>query len=105
MLQRALAIREKILSPTDPDLVKSLLGMANLYADQKKYAESEPLLKRAITILETIKAFGAGYPNLPDTLTVYAGVLRKTDRAPQAVEVEARVTDLRAKYGAPVRTP
>jgi tetratricopeptide (TPR) repeat protein len=101
VLKRALAIREKILPPNDPDLVKSLLGMANLYADQKKYAESEPLLQRAITILEGLKAFGAGYPNLPDTLTLYADVLRKTDRPAQASEIEARVKDLRAKYGAP----
>jgi tetratricopeptide (TPR) repeat protein len=97
VLKRALAIREKILPPNDPDLVKSLLGMANLYADQKKYEQAEPLLQRAVTILETIKAYGSGYPNLPDTLTVYAGVLRNTNRAAQADEVEGRAKELRAK--------
>jgi tetratricopeptide (TPR) repeat protein len=95
LLKRALAICEKILRPDDPDVVRSMLGVANLYADQKKYAEAEPLFQRCVTVLDSIKAYGRGYPNLPDTLRLYANLLRKTDRAGEAEKMAARATALR----------
>jgi tetratricopeptide (TPR) repeat protein len=95
ILKRALAIREKILPPNHPDIVRSTLGVANLYADQKKYAEAEPLFKRCVAMLEAIKAYGTGYPNLPDTLRAYAGMLKQMGRGTEAVTLEARASALR----------
>lgn len=95
MLQRALAIRTKILPPDHPDIVRSTLGLANLYADQKKYAEADPLFQKCIAILERLKLYGTGYPNLPDTLRAYAGVLKQSGRADEAQKLEARANTLR----------
>lgn len=99
MLKRALAIRQKILRPDNPDLVRSMLGLANLYADQQKYAEAEPLLQRCVAVLDSIKAYGSGYPNLPDTLRLYAELLRNTDRSTEAGKMEARANALRPPTG------
>lgn len=97
ILKRALAIREKILPPNHPDVVRSMLGLANLYADQKKYAEAEPIFQRCVTVLDNIKAYGTGYPNLPDTLRLYANLLRNTGRTTEAETMEARARALRAQ--------
>jgi tetratricopeptide (TPR) repeat protein len=97
ILKRALTIREKILRPDHPDVVRSLLGLANLYADQQKYAEAEPLFQRCVRVLDDIKAYGTGYPNLPDTLGLYANLLRRTGRAAEAETMEARATARRAQ--------
>jgi tetratricopeptide (TPR) repeat protein len=95
ILKRALTIREKILPRNHPDVVRSMLGLANLYADQKKYVEAEPIFQRCVTVLDTIKAYGTGYPNLPDTLRLYANVLRNTGRTAEAEATEARARALR----------
>lgn len=99
MLKRALAIRQKILRPDNPDVVRSMLGLANLYADQQKYAEAEPLLQRCVAVLDSIKAYGSGYPNLPDTLRLYAELLRNTGRSTEAGKMEARANALRPPTG------
>lgn len=99
ILKRALAIREKILPPNDADIVRSRLGVANLYADQGRVAEAEPLFQRCVAVLEEIKAYGTGYPNLPDTLRAYAAVLRKAGRAAEATPMEARANQLRPAAG------
>ena len=101
ILKRALAIREKILPPNDADIVRSRLGVANLYADQGRFAEAEPLFQRCVAVLEEIKAYGTGYPNLPDTLRAYAAVLRKAGRVVEAGPMEARANQLRPAAAQP----
>jgi tetratricopeptide (TPR) repeat protein len=95
ILRRALAIRLKILPPDHPDIVRSTLGLANLYADQKQYADADPLFQKAVATLERLKSYGTGYPNLPDTLRLYAGVLRNSGRSDEAQKLEARANSLR----------
>ena len=46
-LQARLAIREKALGPDHPDVAISLNNLAVLYRSQGRYAEAEPLYKRA----------------------------------------------------------
>lgn len=101
ILKRALAIRERILPPNDADIVRSRLGVANLYADQGRFAEADPLFQRCVAVLEGNKAYGTGYPNLPDTLRAYAAVLRKAGRAGEAAPMEARANQLRPAAGQP----
>ncbi|NET45324.1 tetratricopeptide repeat protein [Okeania sp. SIO2B3] len=61
LLQRSLAIREKILRDDHPHLEESLNNLGELYRKQGKYDEAEPLLQRALIIKE--KAFGVDHPH------------------------------------------
>ncbi len=52
MAEQLLALREKTLGPDHPDVAQSLNNLAFLYEDQGRYAEAEPLYKRALAIDE-----------------------------------------------------
>ena len=69
MYQRALAIEEKALGPEHPDVATSLNNLAELYRDQGKYGEAEPLYQRALAIDE--KALGPDHPMWPPTSTTW----------------------------------
>src|SRR3954470_19371642 len=51
-LKEAVAVREKVLGPEDPDVAQSLANLANLYRDQGRLAEAEPLYRRALAVRE-----------------------------------------------------
>ena len=74
----------------------SLNNLGALYVTQGNYAEAEPLYRRALAIIE--KALGPEHPNLATSLENYAALLRKTGRADEAAEMEARAKAIRAKY-------
>jgi tetratricopeptide (TPR) repeat protein len=61
-LERALAIREKVLGPEHPDTATSLNNLAVLLQDQRNLAAARSLLERALAIRE--KVLG---PEHPDT--------------------------------------
>ncbi len=95
--QWAAAVKEaEGFGPQDPRLAVSLLGLVSVYAAQGRYAESEPLIKRALAILE--KALGPGHPDVATSLENYAALLRKTGRATEAAKLEARAEAIRAKH-------
>ncbi len=48
LYQRALRIHETALGPPHPDVAIDLSNLAGLYVDQGKYAEAEPLFRRAL---------------------------------------------------------
>src|SRR5262245_45363123 len=48
--QQALAIRERVLGPNHLEVAQSLTSLADLYREQGRYAEAEPLFRRALTI-------------------------------------------------------
>jgi tetratricopeptide (TPR) repeat protein len=50
LAERALALREKALGPSHPDVATSLNNLAVLYQHQGAYAKAEPLLARALDI-------------------------------------------------------
>ena len=52
LYKRALAIIQKALGPTHPDVATGLNNLALLYATQGPYAQAEPLYKRALAIRE-----------------------------------------------------
>ena len=52
-LKRVLAIDEKSLRPDNPNIARTLNHLAGLYGESGHYDEAEPLLKRALTMLET----------------------------------------------------
>ena len=70
--------------------------MGIVYRLQGRYAEAEPLYKRALAILE--KALGPDHPDVATTLENYAALLRKTGRTTEATKMEARAKAVRAKH-------
>ena len=52
LLQRALAIRQRMLGPEHPMTAVSTHELAVLYDSQEKYLEAESLLKDALAIIE-----------------------------------------------------
>ncbi len=82
--------------PQDPRLATSLNNLAGLYRAQGKYAEAEPLYKRALAIGE--KTLGPEHPHVAMTLENYAALLRETGRGAAATNMEARAKAIRAKH-------
>ena len=79
-----------MLGPEHPDTATSLHNLAWSYYNQGRYAEAEPLFRRAAAIYE--KALG---PEHPDTITCirnYAELLRKLDRHAEAEKLLARLS-------------
>ena len=83
------------IGPEDPRLAFSLNNLANLYNDQGKYAEAEPLYQRALVIRE--KALGPGHSAVATSLENYADLLREMGRDDEAAEMETRAQAIRAK--------
>lgn len=52
LAQRALALFEKALSPTDSNVAAGLNNLAKLYQDQGAYTQAEPMFVRALDIFE-----------------------------------------------------
>ena len=63
---RALAIREKALSPEHPDVAASLNNLAMLLHSQGRYVEADPLYQRALVVLE--KSLGRDHPSVATAL-------------------------------------
>ena len=74
MAQQVLAIREKALGPDHPDVAQALNNLAVLYYKQGRYAEAEPLYKRALAIGE--KALGPDHPDVATALNNLAELYR-----------------------------
>ena len=66
LLQRALAIRERVLGAEDPLTADGLNNLATLNQDQGKYEEAEPLYRRALAIRERV--LGADHPDTATSL-------------------------------------
>ncbi len=66
-----------------------------LYKNQGKYAEAEPLYKRALAIFE--KPLGPEHSDVAQSLENYAALLRKTGRTTDAAKMEARARGIRAQ--------
>ncbi len=81
---------------SSPRLATSLNNLAEVYRLEGRYAEAEPLFKRALAIFE--KALGPEHPNVATGLENYAALLRKTGRADEATEMEACAKAIRAKH-------
>ncbi len=85
-----------MLGPEHPDVAIILNNLAVLYRAQGKYAEAEPLYKRALAIRE--EALGPDHPHVAGSLENYAALLRKTGRGDEATMMEARAKAIRAKH-------
>jgi len=94
LLLRALAIREKALGPEDQLVGNTLLDLTTLYCEQGKLKEAEQVCRRALEIRE--KSAGANSLRLVPPLCIYAELLRKLGREPEAVGFESRAKAIEA---------
>jgi tetratricopeptide (TPR) repeat protein len=115
LYKRALAIREKFFAAAHPETASARDNLAELYSAQGKYAEAEPLYKRNLEIAEMMLYPGHGPftnfamaiaetlysrgPNVAHFFENYAKLLRKMNREAEAVKLEARAKEIRAKAG------
>ena len=87
----------KVFGADHPFTADGANNLASLHVSQGKYAEAEPLYKRALAIVE--KTLGVEHPNVAVILSSYAALLRKMNREAEAVILESRAKEIRAKAG------
>jgi tetratricopeptide (TPR) repeat protein len=79
-----LAIFEKALGPDHPSVASALNDLAELYKKEARYADSEPLYKRALAIRE--KVLGPDHPDVAQSLNnladLYSAQGRHADAEP-----------------------
>ena len=85
--------QERVLGPEHPHVATVLANLAELYSDEGKYAQAEPLYRRALAIRE--KVLGPEHPAIAPLLANYATLLRATGRQEEAASLEARIATLR----------
>lgn len=90
LLRRYLASTERayLWSPYHYEIGSRLDELAELYCVQGKYAEAEPLLKRALEIWDKYRS-----KEIASTVARYAQLLRNTNRGAEATKVLARLTN------------
>jgi tetratricopeptide (TPR) repeat protein len=88
-------IREK--DADSPDLATALSNLGRLYRDQKRFADAEPLYKRALAIRE--KVYGADDPSVAAVLRNYAIVERGLNKQAEAKELDDRARKIEAANG------
>ena len=89
-----------VLEPTSPftdhpQVAAPLNGVALVYQSQGKYAEAEPLFKRALAIYE--KALGPEHPDVATTCQNMAELYRQIGKEDEAEKLEARARRIRSK--------
>jgi len=91
-----LAIAEaENLPASDPKLSLTLNNLANCLRQQGRYADAEPLYKRAITAKE--KQVGMKHMDLAILLENYAKLLRLAGRPEEAAKIDSRVRAIYVK--------
>jgi tetratricopeptide (TPR) repeat protein len=81
--ERMIAIDIKALGPYHPSVADDLTGLALLYISQQRYAEAEPLLRRALSIYESV--YGSDNLLVTRTRSSLANVLNKLGQTKQAM--------------------
>jgi tetratricopeptide (TPR) repeat protein len=95
LCQRALAIWEKALGPTHPNVATTLNDLAALYHNQHQYAKAEPLYQRALAIYE--KACGPEHPDVAWSLDNLAGLYYSQDQYAKAEPLCQKALAIREK--------
>ncbi|MBZ5712976.1 serine/threonine-protein kinase [Nannocystis pusilla] len=72
LLERVLAMDEKLLGPEHPHVANTLNNLANVHWATRAYAEARPLYERALAIHE--KTLGSDHPHLATTLNNLANI-------------------------------
>lgn len=96
LFQRALSIKRQTLNEEHPDVATSINNLAHLYYEQGAYARAEPLFQQALAIFE--KTLEPAHPNVAIVLDQYAQLLRKLNRAEEALKLEERARTIQVKH-------
>ncbi|MCA9013645.1 MAG: CHAT domain-containing protein, partial [Planctomycetaceae bacterium] len=98
-VQRAIAIREKLLGAEHSETANSLNTLAVLHNIQGNYATAEPLHSRALKIRE--KTLGPDHPDTAQSLNNLASVYRKLGNDAAAEPLYLRALKIREKQHGP----
>ncbi len=79
-----------------PRQAKTYFKLGMLQFDQEKWKEAEATFQKSLEVYD--KAIGAPHPEIADVLEQYATLLRKTGRAAQAEQTQARAKAMRAEH-------
>jgi tetratricopeptide (TPR) repeat protein len=93
LLERALAIRERIFEPDHPDVAQSLDELALVYCHQGRYTESQSLSERALAIWE--RALGPDHPDVAQSLNSLALAYWEQARYAEAEPLHERALAIR----------
>jgi tetratricopeptide (TPR) repeat protein/CHAT domain-containing protein len=99
LYRRALAIREKALGPSHPDVAKSLNSLAGVYVMLGRSSEAEPLYERALAIRE--KVLGPEHPDVAKNLNNLAVLYQGQGRYAEAEPLHKRVLAILEKAFGP----
>ena len=83
------------MGPDHPDVAPSLNNLAGLYEAQGRYAEAEPLYKRALAINE--KALGPDHPDVAASLNNLANLYQAQGRYAEAEPLYKRALAIQEK--------
>jgi CHAT domain-containing protein/lipopolysaccharide biosynthesis regulator YciM len=95
LVERALAIREKVLGKEHPDVAASLNNLAGLYKDIGNYSQAEPLYQRSLAIWE--KVLGKEHPLVATSLNNLATLYHAQENYNQAEPLYLRSLAIREK--------
>jgi len=99
--QRALAVDEKALGPTHPDVARDLSNLATLYAAAGRYLEAEQLMRRALAI--DGQRFGQNSAKVAGDLFGLAELYTKMGRSADAEPLYKRAKEISANLGSKYR--
>lgn len=97
LLKEALRMRESICGESHLSVSTDLKNLGRLYLFKGNYQLAETFLARAMAIRE--RSLGPFHSYVADVADLYARLLRKVDRLPEAERLEALVSESRTKYG------
>ncbi len=83
---------EKALGANHPDVAQSLNNLAALHENQGRYAEAEPLYKRALAIQE--ETLGPDHPHVAILLSNLAVLYRNQGRYAEAIKAIRRASTI-----------
>src|SRR5262245_22073146 len=87
-LEKSLAILRKLLGEDHPDVAQGSIAIAGLLSEQKKYAEAEPLIRRAIEHFS--KRLGPGHLR---TIEAHISLANNLQNQRKYVEAESLLKD------------
>ncbi|WP_164928965.1 CHAT domain-containing tetratricopeptide repeat protein [Gloeobacter violaceus] len=97
--EQAMAVRERLLGPENPDVAASLNHLGNLLADRGDYGRSELLYERALAIRQ--KVFGSKHPSVAASLNNLAALQAKQGRYREAEPLYERALAIREQVFGP----
>ena len=89
LIKRSLAIREKVLGASHPDVARSLNNLGDLYQRENRFAEAEPIFKRALAIRE--QAVGPDHPDTAASVNNLASLYQAEGHAADAIPLMERM--------------